>query len=191
MGHTTWGTRAYLIVSPETPEVTVWQARDVLQPVRLYESSDIPSELIYSLIGCKQPLGEAGRRRRSMSEENRAPEDEQPLGRPVHEQRLARPVVREQEQTSQVEKEQAESYQEERQEARQVEEEQGLISKAIDKARERDFVDESTVEKAREKGLVDKADEAINRAMDKAREAGLVDKANEAIDKARNRLTGR
>jgi hypothetical protein len=90
-----------------------------------------------------------------------------------------------------VEEEQAESYQEERQDARQVEEEQGLISKAIDKARERGFVDESTVEKAREKGLVDKADEAINRAVDKAREAGLVDKANEAIDKARNRLTGR
>jgi hypothetical protein len=98
-----------------------------------------------------------------MSVENGASEDEQPLGRPVNEQRLARPLVREQEQASQVEGEQ--------QEARQVEKERGLISKAVDKARERGLVDESMVEKAREKGLVDKADEAI--------------------DKARNRLSGR
>ncbi len=121
-----------------------------------------------------------------MSEENRAPEDEQPLANPVHEQRLARPVSTEQEE--------AEGAEEEQQEVSQVEEEQqqkGLMNKAINIAREKGLVGESTAEKVRETGVVDKADEAIDKAMDKARETGVVDKANEAIDKARNKLTDR
>lgn len=49
--------------------------------------------------------------------------------------------------------------------------EKGLVDRAVDKARERGLVKESTVDKAREKGLIDKA--------------------NEAADKIRNKLTGR
>jgi hypothetical protein len=49
--------------------------------------------------------------------------------------------------------------------------EQGLVDKALDKAREKGYVGESTVRKAREKGLIDKA--------------------NEAVDKIRNRLARR
>ena len=65
-----------------------------------------------------------------MSEENRTPEDEQPLARPVHEQQLARPVRGEQE----------EATEGERQEARRSEEEKGLVDKvdeAISKARDK------------------------------------------------------
>jgi uncharacterized protein YndB with AHSA1/START domain len=126
-----------------------------------------------------------------MQEENRPPEDEQPLARPAHEQRLARPAGEEQEETPQAE--------EERQEARPAEagqEEKGLVGKAMDKAREKGLVDESTVEKIREKGLVDKADRAIDKIRDraesmvgKARDSGLVDKIDEAMDKARNKLS--
>ncbi len=122
-----------------------------------------------------------------MPEGNRPPEDEQPLARPVHEQRLARPVGREQAETGQAEEEQ-------QREARQVEgeqEEKGLIDKAIDKAREKGLVDESTVQKARETGLVDKADRVIDKAVTKARETGLVDKAREIMDEASDKLADR
>lgn len=50
-------------------------------------------------------------------------------------------------------------------------EKKGLVDKAVDMARGRDLVKESTVDKAREKGLIDKA--------------------NTAADKVRNMLTGR
>lgn len=126
-----------------------------------------------------------------MQEENRPPEDEQPLARPAHEQRLARPAGGEQEEAPQAE--------EERQEARPAEEgqeEKGLVGKAMDKAREKGLVDESTVEKIREKGLVDKADRAIDKIRDraesvvnKARDSGLRDKVDEAVNKAKNKLT--
>ena len=72
-----------------------------------------------------------------MTEENRPPEDEQPLARPAHEQRLARPVSREQEQ------QETRRTQEERGEAPQTEEERegkGLIDKAsglIDEAKKK------------------------------------------------------
>ena len=117
--------------------------------------------------------GKAGVRRRLMPEENRPPEDEQPLARPVHEQQLARPVSAEQEEAAQAEREQQEARrtQEERGEARQAEEEQ------------------------EEKGLVEKVDRVVDEARDKlesvvkmAREKGLVDKASQAIDEARNKL---
>ncbi len=49
--------------------------------------------------------------------------------------------------------------------------ERGLVDKAVDKAREKGYVDESTVRKAREKGFIDKA--------------------NKAVDKIKNRLTRR
>ncbi len=126
-----------------------------------------------------------------MQEENRPPEDEQPLARPAHEQRLARPAGGEQEEAPQAE--------EERQEARPAEEgqeEKGLVGKAMDKAREKGLVDESTVEKIREKGLVDKADRAIDKIRDraesvvnKARDSGLGDKIDEAMGKAKNKLS--
>ena len=121
-----------------------------------------------------------------MPEENRPPEDEQPLAEPVDEQRLARPVGTEQEEAKGAEGEQQEvSHVEEGQEQK------GLINKAIDTARERGLVGEPTVKKVRETGVVDKADEAIDKAIYKARETGLVDKAKGAIDKARNKLADR
>ena len=71
-----------------------------------------------------------------MTEENRPPEDEQPLARPAHEQRLARPVSREREQ------QEARRTQDERGEAPQAEEREGkgLIDKAdelIDEAKKK------------------------------------------------------
>ena len=42
-----------------------------------------------------------------------------------------------------------------------------MISKVVDKAREKGLVDEATVDKAREKGLIDKADEALAKARNK------------------------
>lgn len=45
--------------------------------------------------------------------------------------------------------------------------EQGLVDKAVDKAREKGYVDESMVQKAREKGLIDKANEAVDRIKNK------------------------
>ena len=115
-----------------------------------------------------------------MPEENRPPEDEQPLARPVHEKQLARPVGAKQEE----EQGEARQAEEERQEARQVEGEQrekGLVGRAMDKAREKGLVGESMVQKAREKGLIDRADEALDKAVKKVRETDL-------IDKARNKL---
>lgn len=41
--------------------------------------------------------------------------------------------------------------------------ERGLVDKAVDKAREKGYVDESTVQKAREKGFIDKANEAVDK----------------------------
>lgn len=41
--------------------------------------------------------------------------------------------------------------------------EKGLVDKAVDKARERGLVDESTVDKAREKGFIDKANEVVDK----------------------------
>ena len=110
-----------------------------------------------------------------MPEENRGPEDVQPLARSVNEQQLARPVVEEQEETGQTEDARPEASPEEPQTGQQEaappdaepEEEQGLISKAVDKAREQGLVSESTVDKAREKGLIEKADEAIDKARRK------------------------
>ena len=97
-----------------------------------------------------------------MPEENRPPEDEQPLAEPVDEQRLARPVGTEQEEAKGAEGEQQEvSHVEEGQEQK------GLINKAIDTARERGLVNETTVKKVRETGLVDKAKGAIDKARNK------------------------
>lgn len=45
--------------------------------------------------------------------------------------------------------------------------ERGLVDKAVDKAREKGYVDESTVRKAREKGLIDKANEAVDKIKNK------------------------
>jgi len=45
--------------------------------------------------------------------------------------------------------------------------EQGLVDKAVDKAREKGYVDESMVQKAREKGLIDNANEAVDRIKNK------------------------
>ena len=116
-----------------------------------------------------------------MPEENRPPEDEQPLARPVREQQLARPVSTEQEEATQAEVAQQEATpaEEEQVETRQTEEEReekGLVEKAVNKAREKGLVDkvgtvvggarnqlESVVERAREKGLVDKANEAMDK----------------------------
>jgi hypothetical protein len=106
-----------------------------------------------------------------VSEKNRAPEDEQPLARPVHEQELARSVSGDQEEATQAESEQQEAPRagEERAETPQeeLEEQQGLISRAVDKAREKGLVDEATVDKAQEKGLIDKADEVIDKVRNK------------------------
>jgi uncharacterized membrane protein len=138
-----------------------------------------------------------------MPEENRPPEDEQPLARPVNEQHLARPVGREQKEATQAEIEQQEAPQaeeeEERQEARQPDEkreEKGLLEKALDKALEKGLVAESTVEKAREQGFVDKVDRTIDGvrntlefAVERARKKGSVDKANETLDEAKDKLT--
>ncbi len=55
--------------------------------------------------------------------------------------------------------------------ANEPKKEQGLVDKAVEKAREKGYVDESTVRKAREKGFIDKA--------------------NKAVDKIKNRLTRR
>ncbi len=55
--------------------------------------------------------------------------------------------------------------------ADETKKERGLVDKAVDKAREKGYVDESTVRKAREKGFIDKA--------------------NKAVDKIKNRLTRR
>jgi hypothetical protein len=41
--------------------------------------------------------------------------------------------------------------------------EHGLVDKAVDKARETGYVDESTVRKAREKGFIDKANKAVDK----------------------------
>ena len=105
-----------------------------------------------------------------MSQENRPPEDEQPLARPVHDQQLARPIGGEQEEeVARLAGEQREAprTEEEQREAPGSEQEEGPISKAVRKAREKGLVDEATVEKAREKGLLDKADEAIQKARNK------------------------
>jgi len=130
-----------------------------------------------------------------MPEENRPPEDEQPLARPVREQQLARPVSTEQEEATQAEVAQQEAppAEEEQVETRQAEEEReekGLVEKAVNKAREKGLVNESTVRKIREKGFVDKVGTVVGGArnqlesvVESAREKGLVDKANEAIDK--------
>ena len=130
-----------------------------------------------------------------MPEENRPPEDEQPLARPVREQQLARPVSTEQEEATQAEVAQQEATpaEEEQVETRQTEEEReekGLVEKAVNKAREKGLVNESTVKTIREKGLVDKVDRAVDEArshlesmVERAREKGLVDKANEAMNK--------
>jgi len=134
-----------------------------------------------------------------MAEENRAPENEQPLAEPVHEQRLARPVRGDQEDTTRAEGEdqvtsQTKDTHEEQQEAPQVEAEQekrGLVDKTLDKAQEKGLISGSTAEKAREKGLVGRVDEAIDKAVEKAREKGLTDKVDEALAKARNKLSGR
>lgn len=64
-----------------------------------------------------------------------------------------------------------ESTEENRSEEPAGEQEDGLVSKAVNKAQERGMVDESMIEKAREKGLIDKA--------------------NEAVDKLKNRFGGR
>jgi hypothetical protein len=55
--------------------------------------------------------------------------------------------------------------------ADETKKERGLVDKAVDKAWEKGYVDESTVRKAREKGFIDKA--------------------NKAVDKIKNRLTRR
>ncbi len=41
--------------------------------------------------------------------------------------------------------------------------ERGLVDKAVDKAREKGYVNESTVRKAREKGFIDKANKAVDK----------------------------
>src|ERR687885_255880 len=102
--------------------------------------------------------GKAGGRRRLMPEENRPPEDEQPLARPVHEQQLARPVSAEQEEAAQAEREQ--------QEARRTQVER--VDRVVDEARDKL---ESVVKKAREKGLMDKASQAIDEARNKLPDA--------------------
>jgi uncharacterized membrane protein len=130
-----------------------------------------------------------------MPQENRPPEDEQPLARPIHEQQLARPVGAKQEEATQSEVAQQEAppAEEEQVEIRQTIEEQekkGLVDRAMDKAWEKGLLNEATVKKIREKGLVDKVDRVIdgasNRlesAAERAREKGLVNRANEAMDK--------
>jgi hypothetical protein len=79
-----------------------------------------------------------------MTEENKPPEDEQPLARPVHEQQLARPVSGEREEASQNEREQ--------QEARQTQQERGEAPQA---------------EEREGKGLIDKASRLIDEAKKK------------------------
>jgi hypothetical protein len=79
-----------------------------------------------------------------MTEENKPPEDEQPLARPVHEQQLARPVSGEREDASQDEREQ--------QDARQTQQKRGEAPQA---------------EEREGKGLIDKADELIDEAKKK------------------------
>ena len=130
-----------------------------------------------------------------MPQENRPPEDEQPLARPIHKQQLARPVGAKQEEATQSEVAQQEAplAEEEQVETRQTIEEQekkGLVDRAMDKAREKGLLNESTVKKIREKGLVDKVDRVIDEASnrlesvaERAREKGLVDRANEAMGK--------
>ena len=130
-----------------------------------------------------------------MPEENRPPEDERPLARPVHEQQLARPVGAEQEQATQAEvaSQEAPPAEEEQAGTRQTEEERGdkgPLEKAMDKAQEKGLVNESTVKKIREKGFADKVDRVVDEArnhlesiVERAREKGLVDKANEAMNK--------
>lgn len=88
-----------------------------------------------------------------MSEENRAPEDVQPLAAPVHEQQLARPVSAEQEEASQVDQEQQEASRpkEGRAKAPQEKQESSRLEG----------------EQAQEKGLIDKAKEAIDKARNK------------------------
>lgn len=44
---------------------------------------------------------------------------------------------------------------------RPTEEQEGLVGRAVDKARERGLIDESMVERAREKGLLEKANGAL------------------------------
>jgi hypothetical protein len=79
-----------------------------------------------------------------MTEENKPPEDEQPLARPVHEQQLARPVSGEREEASQDEREQ--------QDARQTQQKRGEAPQA---------------EEREGKALIDKADELIDEAKKK------------------------
>lgn len=45
--------------------------------------------------------------------------------------------------------------------------EQGLVDKAVDKAREKDYVGESAVRKAWEKGFIDKANKAVDKIRNK------------------------
>lgn len=102
-----------------------------------------------------------------VSEENKAPEDVQPLARSVSDQQLARPVGEEQEEAQpEVSQEPEVEHQEAGPEEEQVEE-RGPIGKAADKASEKGLVDESTVERAEEKGLIDKAEEMIDKIKDK------------------------
>ena len=107
-----------------------------------------------------------------MAEKNRPPEDEQPLARPVHDQRLARPVGGEQEE------EEVARAAAEQQETPRTEEQQ---REAPGSQQEKGLVEEATVEKAREKGLGDKADEAIDKARNKNRRT-LIDRLDARID---------
>ncbi len=112
-----------------------------------------------------------------MPEANRAPEDAQPLARPVNDQPLARkPVGAEQEEAGGAKGEreeapQAEEQQEEAPQPEAEEREKGPVEKVLDKAQENGWVYDSVAKQARERGLASKADEVI--------------------DKARNMLTGR
>ncbi len=95
-----------------------------------------------------------------MPEENRAPEDAQPLARPVNDQPLARrPVGAEQEEAGGAEGELEEAPQPEAEER-----EKGPIEKVLDKAQENGWVYDSVAQQARERGLASKADEVIDKA---------------------------
>jgi hypothetical protein len=102
---------------------------------------------------------------------NRTPEDDQPLARPVNEQPLARPVGGEQEEASQAEGDEAKPRGEEERTAPGAGEapqgEQGPVTRAMDKAQEKNWVYDFMAEKAREKGLLDKADEILSKARNR------------------------
>lgn len=106
-----------------------------------------------------------------MPEANRAPEDAQPLARPVNDQPLARrPVGAEQEEAGGTEGEREEAPQAEEQQQQETpqpeaeEKEKGPVEKVLDKAQENGWVYDSVAKQARERGLASKADELINKA---------------------------